>query len=390
MTVQNLKKEIITNLDLSLNLKSSLNYGLLSGDFGIVYAMYYLSKDLDSSIDVDKYLDKVLFSIHKLPLIYSYCNGISGLGYGLYRLQNDKFISNASANLSFFDKVIHNWYIKCLNQAHIDPLHGALGALYYFITRLDYNPKLLHDVINRWINYLENNIEKTINGYTVGFRTFGGTPPYNLSLSHGLSGLITITVNALEVQKHIPSHKIHNVLQKLGSYLINIICNNNNCISLYSSFGEYKATTHPSRMAWCYGDLGIAYALFRLGKYLNILEYIETSKRIILHSAKRTSSFQTMMWDKCICHGSTGVYQFFKFFNKNIFNGELDKIVNFWYQYSFNKALTDSSKISLLFRSYDNNEEKFHLKNNILDGISGIGLSLLKNDTILNNIIFIK
>ena len=67
-------------------------------------------------------------------------------------------------------------------------------------------------------------------------------------------------------------------------------------------------------MAWCYGDLGIAIALYHANQILNN-EEVEREYIELLHkSLKRKDKSISMVEDISVCHGSFGLALIFKKF----------------------------------------------------------------------------
>lgn len=391
MTMDDIWTKISILVQSHMEQKKYISYGILGGDMGSVYLLCMMKKNgiLSGSLDPNKYLTEIFNTLHSVPLIHSYCNGIAGLGYSMHKLQEAEYVSNVDCNLESFDNEIFKWYIHSLSKDDIDPLHGALGALYYFTIRYKYNTDMCRQVLYSWCDYLSKHLEKIGSCYSIGFRTFDKTPPYNLSLSHGLSGLIVISVEAL---KNIPiknDFEIKRILRLLGKYLVHNVNIPSAGISCTPSFGESKLFSNISRLGWCYGDLGVALALYKLGNLISCSEFIDVSRQIVIHASKRRMLQETFIMDRCLCHGSCGVYVMFRYFNEYLFNGSLDNVVRYWFDYTYKDVIKFPSLYSTKFAYYDNQEHKYKLKTNLLDGISGIGLGLIPNSDVINNLIFL-
>lgn len=372
-----------------LKQKKNISYGILGGDMGVVYLLFLMDKISPGDHDPYKYLTEIVKTLHSAPIIYSYCNGIAGLGYTLHKLQEAGYISNVDCNLSSFDSEIFKWYIYSLRKDDIDPLHGALGALFYFTIRAKYNPAICRQALSLWCDYLSKHIEKIGNWYSIGFRTFDKTPPYNLSLSHGLSGLIVVSVEALEKIPIDNDLAVKGRLRLFGEYLVHNVSIPSAVISCTPSFGESKQIPNISRLGWCYGDLGVALALYKLGNLLSCSEFIDVSRQIVIHASKRRMPQDTLIMDRCLCHGSCGVYVMFRYFNEFLFNGSLDDVVRYWFDYTYRDVIKSPGLYSSKFAYYDNQKHKYELKANLLDGISGIGLGLIPDSDVINDLIFL-
>lgn len=389
MIVNSFWEQISIYIQTHMEQKKNFSYGILGGDMGMIYLLFVLNKMSVISVNPDKYLMEVLRTLHFADITYSYCNGIAGLGYCLHKLQEADCLSNVDNSLKSFDSELFKWFLSSLNKEYIDPLHGALGGLYYFTIRYKHNPAICNYVLNLWLDYLRNHLEKVSNGYTIGFRTFDRTPPYNLSLSHGLSGLITITVEALKKIPIKPNIEILEILKLLGDYLVHNVKITSNTISCTPSFGEINHYPNISRLGWCYGDLGVALALYKLGNLIECFEFVDVSREIITHASNRRRQQDTLIMDRCLCHGSCGVYRMFKYFNKYLFNGSLDDVEKYWFDYTYKDVIESPSQYITKFAYFDNQENKYLLKSNLLDGIAGLGLGMIPNSDIIDNLIFL-
>ncbi|MDE6554018.1 MAG: hypothetical protein K2K98_13830 [Muribaculaceae bacterium] len=384
-------KLIASSLEQSLKNKDISLYSLLGGDLGIVYCLSKLSQTENININCDEYLEKIISSIQINPIVHSYCNGLSGLAYTLTLLQEENVLRGVHENLYTLDEEIYNWFHTSLNIHNIDPLHGAVGALYYFSKRSKYNSYFSNIVLKEWLEYLSINKSLTEDGMTMKFERYNGPSPYNLSLSHGLSGVIVTTIDALKFIDNSTHTNAKRMLEEFGEFLINILKFNHRNFSCFPSFYYLdRINKRNSRLAWCYGDLGIALALYKLGMYLNSERYIYASQKVVLHASKRRLNEDTLINDRCVCHGSCGVYSLFNFFNVNLFNGELTKTVNFWYDFTYKDVLEQPYSFKEKLAYYDNTKNKYVLKYGILEGIAGICLGLLDQSKSLNRLIFIQ
>jgi hypothetical protein len=135
--------------------------------------------------------------------------------------------------------------------------------------------------------------------------------------------------------------------------------------------GKIELSPHQSRLAWCYGDLGILYILFnnnyKKGKYLSMLLDLTT----------RYDGNNTKITDQGFCHGSSGVaYMYWKLYlqTKNI---RFLKAADFWIRQIIleNKEKKILNDYKFLVGNFD--QRGLQPYNHLLEG--SIGLALVLN-----------
>jgi hypothetical protein len=148
--------------------------------------------------------------------------------------------------------------------------------------------------------------------------------------------------------------------------------------SYFSNYAlESTPTITKSRLAWCYGDLGIASALYQAGIALKEKTWINKALDIILFAAtQRRNLKDNYVIDAGLCHGTTGIGHIFYRMWWNTKMPEFKDAANYW----FNQTLTMiTSKDGLSnFKIYDMQNEKLLITHyGLLGGVSGLGLALL-------------
>lgn len=116
---------------------------------------------------------------------------------------------------------------------------------------------------------------------------------------------------------------------------------------------------YPSRLAWCYGDVGVGMALLLLGK--------ELGEEVLELAAERRDFLNTRVEDPFLCHGSSGLALIFYKAWLLSKNDKLLDAAKYWTQETLNylNASFLPNKSSNL---------------TLLNGLSGIGLVLLALD----------
>lgn len=363
--------------------------GILNGLSGVALFQFYYSRYLDNENIYEDALTTLQKCFEKINDGYSlptFCSGIAGFGWTIDHLVKNSFIElDNDELLSGFDEYIHNVMVFSLKKKNFDFLHGGIGYALYFINRykntsseslkLSYKAKI-HD----FISLLDSLADKTSNQYK--WETVSNDERvYDLSLSHGMSSIIGILNKLYEFPEFRDSVK--DMLLGSINFIVGFQYYENN-LSLYPSMISVVNNKNydNSRLAWCYGDLGLGVVLLQ-SSYLFKSESLRKKALYILEfSSKRTNLEQNSVFDLGICHGTLGVSHIFK---------------NAYHKSNINK-FQDASKYwlnkSLLLSNYDDNylgikkwnpsTQSFIPELSLLEGSAGVGLVILNTLAPLN------
>ena len=196
----------------------------------------------------------------------------------------------------------------------------------------------------------------------------------NIALSHGISSIVAVlsNLNCASINQESRDRIIEKACnyinsqeidpQKYGCFFPNI--------SL-----EDQDEIKRSRMAWCYGDLGVATALWEAGKVLNNKTWKSKAIEIFTFSSKRRCQEDTMVQDVELCHGSASLVMMFDYIFRETENDLFRETRDFW----VNKSLELSCCTDGLagYKTWLGPDLKWRTEYDILNGISGIGLMFL-------------
>jgi lantibiotic modifying enzyme len=198
-------------------------------------------------------------------------------------------------------------------------------------------------------------------------------------LSHGISSIIIFLSRVVE--SGIADKKAERMLSGAVNY---VLSQEKDFSQFGSCFPNYILKDLPesvskSRLAWCYGDLGIGMALWRAGKALENTEWKNKGFEILLQSTQRRTFGETSVQDAGICHGCAGITMIFRRMYLETDREEFKKATHYWIQQTLN-----FSKFEDGFVGYKTVKmEGMACDYSFLTGISGIGLvllSFLEND----------
>lgn len=353
--------------------------GLYDGEFGILLFLFYYSKYTNNQEVIslaNSYTEKLLSKIGKDIQTHSFCSGLAGILYLFIFLRNNNFIDIdiEDSELILEDYLTRAMKIDCENQFY-DFLHGALGVGLYFINK-DKN----HQAINDLINFLNELADTDIKNNIIKWKSIldiKGQIGYNISLSHGISSIVIF------LSRLIKNNISDNRLLKMLTGAINYILSQENNAKLYGSYFPHYSIDNTqnlqSRLAWCYGDLGVAYSLWLAGQVTNNTKWKNKALDVFSHSATRLSPVQTNIMDAGICHGSSGVAMIYRRIYIETQINEYLEASNYWLRQTLKHSQFHDGLAG--YKSYI--EDEWICDYSLLTGISGIGLtfiSYLTND----------
>lgn len=295
---------------------------LLGGQLGLV--LYY--SQLYEVLEEHRYRDMALQLLQEVIdnweagntrlMTSSFGSGGAGFAWTLTFLSQKKFIDvDLNEELSELDKYLFEDAMRQVDSDATDFLHGALGILHYFTTRSQ----------EEQIKIYANEIIVKLNEKGIyddkGFRLHnfftGKEAPdeINFSLSHGLTGILMILMNAWENSAHqkIIEQMVGEGVRYVLHYRRDVDFANGVFnyfpMSLFENTGRKMES---NRLAWCYGDLNEVLLLNRAGQFLHRENYTRLAQLIGLQTLLRNDEHSTLATDSQFCHGTAGLAQFYR------------------------------------------------------------------------------
>ncbi|PND37937.1 hypothetical protein C1O66_10625 [Paucibacter aquatile] len=120
----------------------------------------------------------------------------------------------------------------------------------------------------------------------------------NLGLAHGIPGLVSFLANAvaLGVEEPQTMELLENAVRILRKYRV---------ADSEVSFPGWVGPDAPRRQAWCYGDPGVACALWLAAKATNDVALLDEVKSVVAKCSALPEAL-TGIADGSLCHGSAG------------------------------------------------------------------------------------
>lgn len=319
-----------------------LGFSLYSGYTGVAWTLEHLRAQLldeddeDLNADIDKAL-KELLSQSPWQYDYDLIGGLVGFGvYALERLPRPSAVELLELIVERFDETTER---------------NADGITWHT------SPNLLPD----WQR------EICPNGY------------YNLGLAHGVPGILALLCGVCAAG--IAGEKARPLLDGLVSWLVEQKLKD----SQWSSFTSWQAggvERDEARLAWCYGDAGLATALFCAARALGEKDWEEEAVKIMRRAASRPFE-DARVFDAGICHGAAGLAHIFNRFYQATGEDIFKEAAINWFERVLEMRVHENGVAG--FAAYhledDFQTPKWQAETGLLEGATGIALALLAATT---------
>lgn len=329
----------------------------------------------------EKYYDKSIVLIEQELSYFSnhldnptFWSGLAGLGWYCNTIVKQYVDSKYDAGFAAIDELLENQMLNCNYSGlyYYDHLYGSLGIGHYFLSATK----------KAAIASLVEKLDSTTidDNYTLGkkwktnINHLSGCWDYNISLSHGMSSIVIMLSKIY--QQGIKTEKCATLIEGAVNYILAQKLPIENSVSIFGNCA-IESMKHPcsSRLSWCYGDLGIAVALWRASQVLNRSDWEAESRAILLHASKRRKLNNNHVLDACFCHGTSGIAHIFNRMWKETGIPECRDTAIYWINQTINMANFEDGFAG--FKTWQGTERGFQGEYGLLGGIAGIGLALL-------------
>lgn len=328
----------------------------------------------------NRIVNNVIAKIEVTELSNGFCQGFTGIAWGINYI-NSLNIVNIDRE-SFFEDVdglIYNYSLLAVQNGYFDFMHQGLGGAVYALDRLPSKDAtmFLHNIVDA----LDEIKKADESGFTfddkLSDRELGSQsePKYSLGMAHGTTGVVSLLLRIYEegINRPLAEKLIKGSIQWILNHKIPLP--KSPSIFPHSFIGSVMVG-FPSKLAWCYGDLSIAYVLFCAAKIFNRGEWLSEALATMQNCIGRREPLSNPDLDPMFCHGTVGIsYLFNKFY---YLTGDDQYLMesHFWLEKTLNFAVHKDSPGG--FKKIDVLRGKIWVNDyGILDGVSGIGLTYL-------------
>lgn len=356
--------------------------GLMGGKTGIALFLFYFSK-LNNDKQYSEVAFKLIFdafnSINNGFKLHTFANGIAGIGWTVEHLAQNNFLEKDTSNvLDNIDDFMFRTMMTDIKNDKYDFLHGAIGNGIYFLNRLHKNKAKLF--LSQLVEELGNSSEFEDDGsikWESVLDVKSGTRGYNISLSHGIASIITFLSKLYN--ENICKEKVLRLLNGSVKYLLKQEIGKREQESMFPSFAlESDSETASSRLAWCYGDLGIGTALWHAAQSTKNQVWEGKALEVLLHSTTRRDLNKNRVFDAGLCHGTAGVAHIYNRMHYFTGNSEFKNATDYWLKETLKKAMYDDGYAG--YKAWRSEDYGGLVKTpSLLEGIAGIGLAMISS-----------
>lgn len=360
--------------------------GVLSGISGVALFQFYYSKFTEDDYHADKGVEIITKAIDIINTGFVYptfCTGIAGACWVLEILKEEGFIELED---DFMDEDLDLYLLEAMKtdieSKNYDFLHGALGYGYYFLKRYQNTTSIvLKDNYKKYLEELIKALKKSSKKSDSGvwwesvLKKEEEIKGCNLGLSHGISSMVNFLSRLAEYEDFYI--KVEELLRQTVRYIMS--CKNEDT-TVTSSFPNWvlkeTLSNENSRLAWCYGDLGIGISILRAAEILKDDHLKNEIIKLLKHSVKRTDTKEAGIIDAGLCHGVYGVLHIYNYLYRKTKDITFKEASDFWAHKALDMAIHKQGYAGyMVWRG--GNKEKWEPEVNLLEGIAGIGLSIL-------------
>ncbi len=303
----------------------------------------------------------------------TFASGLAGLGWLIEFLIQKEYIENEEI-LSPLDDQLYQIMLRDFKMNNWDFFHGGLGIAFYFLKKHKKGKSLIY--LKDAIQALQELREKDTNGIKwKSLNLLNGQQSYDYGLAHGMPSIISFLSKCC--QKDVEYTTCKSLMNDAIEHLLSQKKRSQEWPNLYPCYIKNGKTKTFSRLAWCYGDLGICTSLINANKVIGKLD--TEINEIIQSLIQRTKLETNKVEDAGFCHGSAGILHLFQYIQKNVSDKiSLQQSIDYWQQVCLQFATIEEGIAGFQFyKQGDANEKKLQNVLGILDGVAGVGLSFL-------------
>ena len=373
----------ITNIENVLQNSSDVlnTIGLQEGVLGISLFNYYLFLHAEKN----KYLENVSFYLeHSFNLLTTGENiqrfnifDLVEMGKYLCFLNREGIIDNENVAIYIkeLQQPIKNLLLRRIEERDLDSVGGVIAIGHYFLEAsklLNYQSEV--ENIVKVIDELSV-VKEDVIYWQFTFRN-KEKPTLEPGFFHGISGVLFFL--ALVFEKGI----LKRVCEKLIHGGIRFLEKNRNSSGINWFPFDLNSKEELSYQSLVYGDLGIGYAIYRIGAILNSKQYTEMGISILENAAKFRDENNIFVKDAELIYGSSGLFGLFDSLAQETKNRMFEKASAYWLEKTLSHGKNDTPWAG--FETYMNGFDE-DIQLSFSHGICGIGIALMTHEMKLDH-----
>ncbi len=344
--------------------------GLFTGRLGIANFYFYYSVILNDEYYAKRAVKIIQNSIDDFLLeddiSLSFCEGLAGMKWILKKWINEKIVSSEFDEILPYDDILLKSASKDLEVGEFDFLYGALGKIIVLLDDNKYKSEThqLIDALCKICKIESNGSIKWESVLNFNENELG----YDFGIPHGMGGIIAFLCQCYSLG--INKAKCDFLLNGTLKFILE---NRNQSDETWTfpSILDVKNNSLGGRLAWCYGDLGLGLIILRMAVLTNNESLRKEIIKILIKTTNKQSLLMSGVTEAGLCHGSAGVAhiynRIFNYTNIDIFK----KTSENWFKVTID--IFEDNNYSITSK----NDLPPNSKYDLINGISGIGLSLI-------------
>lgn len=370
--------------EIAATLPSASEAGLAGGQAGQAVFYAYLALHDNDEAQADRaaaLLESAVETVATRPLPPTLYTGFPGVAWATEHLQGRLFEpgeDDEDPSLGI-DEALLGALERSPWPGDYDLITGIVGIGVYALERLP-RPTAAA-CLERIIERLAELAERTPEGAT-WFTEPERLPPwqreinpngyYNLGVAHGIPAIIALLAGAAAGGVAGARPLLDDTVRWLLAHRLEPGAD--------SCFGSWFYPGQPanaSRLAWCYGDLGIAASLLAAARAVHEPAWEREALDLALAAALRPSQ-TAMVRDAGLCHGAAGIGHLFNRMYQSTGEERLADAARFWLGHAL--EIRQPGEGIAGFRAWaaeQDGESSWRTDPSFLEGAAGIGLALL-------------
>lgn len=353
---------------------------LFKGPWGALLYLFYYEQYIDDKANNAVDCLEKLYEAFKPEenTDFSFCNGNTGPFWVLQHLHRHDFLDiDAEDLLSDYIEAALAGNEILLSFDNFDFLHGSTGICNFLVAYAHLPHVRAH--LEKYVAGLMKISRQTDKGLSL--------PVFNMLQTEDSQGIDAFSLAHGNSSVQLLLAKIHRAgiatdqCEHMISENIRFTINHRNILDPDSDGPLYPGlldgNSPVSRLAWCYGDLNVAIALWHCGKQFGVNEWKQEALQIMHHSTRRDTYEKASIRDACICHGTAGIAAFYRRFWFETNDTAFYKCAEHWDQQTIHAISFPEEPGVNGIRMWQGKGKAWDYCWDLLDGSCGVGLSLI-------------
>ncbi|MDC8101113.1 lanthionine synthetase LanC family protein [Chryseobacterium rhizosphaerae] len=313
---------------------------------------------------IDRYKDLIFDHIENERIDLSYAAGLSGVLSSASYLQESQWCSLDFLDIEDIGDIMIEEAITQFQNHNFDFFYGGIGLVMPFMNRqMDIrklNPDLLHTLKETIVKTKTDLFWQNPKDKAANISNFG--------ISHGFLPNLLLLAYIADSEADISF--IRKTLSEFMTY-----ASMEGTVSVFPSVIETSKenSKYASRLAWCYGDLGISCVLYKIGELIQDQSLQDQASQILLKTTVRKHEESSKVTDASLCHGSAGISSIYDSFYTRTQNPAFAQAGEYWRGITHSYYTPEHQECCFLYKAGD----EYVYNMGLLEGLAGIGLSLL-------------